>query len=137
MHSLDTLPGIPTDVDGPVFAEPWHAMALALAVNLRDAGRITWSELSQSLGVVLVESAESGKTDDGSHYYHHFLIALERVAVTNQLVAGTELLERKHAWEEAYHRTQHGQPVELPHDCELAGSDATARNELKGKRWTA
>ena len=31
---IDTLPQLPREKDGPVFAEPWEAQAFALAVKL-------------------------------------------------------------------------------------------------------
>ncbi len=36
--SIETLPNLPRDADGPVFNEPWEAQAFALAVHLSDLG---------------------------------------------------------------------------------------------------
>ena len=118
---------MPADADGPVFAEPWQAVAFALALNLHDAGRMTWTEWAQSLGAVLAETAARGEPDDGTRYYHHLLVALERIAVTKHLVADIELEGRKHAWETAYISTPHGQSVELPSVQKPDGGDVEQR----------
>ena len=41
---LSTLPRLPRDEGGPVFAEPWQAAAFALAVRLSEKGYFTWQE---------------------------------------------------------------------------------------------
>jgi nitrile hydratase accessory protein len=91
-----------------VFAEPWQAQAFALAVKLSEQGYFTWTEWSAAL-------AEELKTanDDGSHYYDHWLTALERLVAAKGLADRPALLARKEAWAEAYRRTPHGKPVEL------------------------
>jgi len=47
---LTALPRLPRDTDGPVFAEPWHAQAFALAVRLSELGHFTWKEWAEALG---------------------------------------------------------------------------------------
>ena len=113
MAEFAALPGQPTDADGPIFAEPWQAEALALVVQLHQTGRFTWSEWAQTLADVLKEVAAGGEPDDGTRYYTHWLVALERIATAKHLVGADELDERKQAWEAAYLNTPHGQPVEL------------------------
>ena len=97
----------------PVFAEPWEAHAFALAVKLSDAGLFTWSEWSATLAEELAAASRRGEPDDGSHYYHHWLAALERLVAAKNLVASTALSARKEEWAEAYRRTPHGRPVTL------------------------
>lgn len=109
-------PGLPTNTDGPVFAEPWQAQAFALAVRLHAAGRFTWPEWADTLATVLREATARGEPDDGTHYYTHWLAALERLTTAKNLVNTTELAQRKIAWEAAYLGTPHGRPVELAHD---------------------
>jgi len=53
-------------------------------------------------------ASSRGEPDDGSRYYHHWLAALEG------LVNSAALATRKAPWTEAYRRTPHGKPVELP-----------------------
>jgi nitrile hydratase accessory protein len=108
------LPRLPRDTDGPVFAEPWQAQAFALAVRLSDQGHVTWSEWATALAAELSGAATRGAPDlDGSHYYHHWLAALERLVVDKGLTTSDSLTARKDAWEEAYLHTPHGSPVEL------------------------
>jgi nitrile hydratase accessory protein len=97
----------------PVFAEPWEAHAFALAVKLSEAGLFTWSEWSAALAEELAAASRRGEPDDGSRYYHHWLVALERLVAAKNLVASTSLCARKEAWAEAYRRTPHGSPVAL------------------------
>ena len=97
----------------PVFAEPWQAHAFALAVKLSEAGLFTWSEWSQVLGAELAAASPRGEPDDGSHYYHHWLAALERLVAAKNAVTVRTLLTRKDEWVEAYRRTPHGRPVSL------------------------
>jgi hypothetical protein len=89
---------MPRDEHGPVFAEPWQAHAFALAVRLSEQGHFTWKEWA---------------ADDGSHYYDHWLAALERLVAAKGLADPPALSARKEAWAEAYRRTPHGKPVEL------------------------
>jgi len=50
---------------------------------------------------------------DASHYYHHWLTALEGSVIDRGLTEAATLHRRKAAWAEAYRSTPHGQPVEL------------------------
>jgi nitrile hydratase accessory protein len=103
-----------------VFAEPWQAQAFALAVKLSERGHFTWKEWAATLADELKAAADRGEPDDGSHYYHHWLAALERLATAKGLTDQTALDARKEAWTEAYRHTPHGKPVEL-----AAGSAAS------------
>jgi len=105
---------MPGDANGPVFAEPWQAQAFALAVRLSEAGFFTWQEWAHELAAVFRESATCELRSDGSHYYDHWLLALERMCVSKGLTNATALHERRIAWADAYRRTPHGRPVELP-----------------------
>ena len=106
--------GLPRDAEGPVFEEGWQAEAFALTVRLHEAGCFTWNEWAAMLAGVLREVRERGETDDGSRYYDHWLMALERLVTEKNVLNATELDRRKAAWERAYLATPHGKPVELP-----------------------
>jgi len=97
----------------PPFAEPWQAEAFALAVSLSAAGHFTWREWSETLGAELAAAAARGEPDDGTHYYEHWLAALERLTVAKALAEPTQLHDRKAAWAAAYRATPHGKPVTL------------------------
>jgi len=112
------LPQLPRDDDGPVFAEPWQASAFALAVSLSKQGYFTWSEWADTLGEELKASAARGEPDDGSHYYHCWLAALECLVVSKRLSDKAALLARKEAWADAYRHTPHGKPVKLDSDAD-------------------
>jgi nitrile hydratase accessory protein len=104
---------VPRDSDGPVFAEPWQAQAFALTVQLSKAGYFSWQEWANELATALREAGEIDPRDDGSHYYHHWLAALERLCLAKGLTDSLTLSLRTEAWEDAYRRTPHGRPVEL------------------------
>ncbi len=110
---LAALPRLPRDEDGPVFAEPWQAEAFALAVRLSAQGHFTWKEWAAALADELKADPQLGHPNDGSHYYHCWLTALERLVVDKRLTDGPALQARKEAWADAYRRTPHGKPVEL------------------------
>lgn len=107
------LPRLPRDQGGPVFAEPWQAQAFALAVNLSQQGHFTWKEWATALADELKAAADRGEPDDGSHYYEHWLAALERLVAAKGLSDPAAMLARKEAWANAYRHTPHGKPVEL------------------------
>lgn len=108
-----SLPRLPRDEGGPVFAEPWQAQAFALALRLSAQGHFTWTEWADALGAELAAAAARGEPDDGSRYYEHWLAALEHLATQKKLTERAALGERKEAWAEAYRHTPHGQPVKL------------------------
>src|SRR5215469_6525694 len=104
---------LPRNEDAPIFAEPWQAAAFALAVSLSHQGHFTWKDWAATLAEELEASAGRGEPDDGSHYYHCWLTALERLVVAKGLSHTGELLDLKEAWAAAYRSTPHGKPVEL------------------------
>jgi nitrile hydratase accessory protein len=110
---LDALPRLPREKDEPVFAEPWQAQAFALAVKLSEHGHFTWKEWAAALADELKAAESRGEPDDGTHYYEHWLAALERLVVNKGLTDRETMRERKAAWAEAYLHTPHGKPVEL------------------------
>lgn len=104
---------LPRDAAGPVFAEPWHAQAFALAITLLQQGHFTKTEWATTLGAELAAAAARGEPDDGSRYYEHWLAALERLTEHKGLADALAVQSRKAAWIDAYHSTPHGRPVEL------------------------
>jgi nitrile hydratase accessory protein len=107
------LPRLPVDEAGPVFAEPWQAQAFALAVQLHASGAFSWNDWAAALAAELKAADARGEPDDGSHYYEHWLNALERLVKERTLASSQELVARRDAWAAAYRNTPHGKPVEL------------------------
>lgn len=100
--------------DDPVFAEPWQARAFALTLKLTEAGHFSRTEWTTALSHALREAtAGCEQIDDGSHYYEHWLAALETLVRQKGLADEVALSARKEAWREAYHSTPHGKPVML------------------------
>src|SRR5690349_10940383 len=109
--ALETLPRLPYDEGGPVFAEPWQAQAFALAVTLSKQGHFTWKEWATELAATLKAVSDRGEPDDGSRYYDHWLVTLERLVTAKGLADERALLGRKDAWVGAYRNTPHGMPI--------------------------
>jgi nitrile hydratase accessory protein len=112
---LEELPPLPRDEDGPIFAEPWQAQAFALAIRLSEQGHFTWKEWASALAEEIKAATNRHEPDDGSRYYHCWLVALERLVTEKGLTEPSALLARKEAWADAYRHTPHGKPVELRH----------------------
>ena len=110
---LGELPLLPVDEEGPVFAEPWQAQAFALAVKLSEQGHFTWKEWAGALADELKAAEARGEPDDGSQYYHHWVVALEGLVTAKGLTDSSALLTRREAWADAYRHTPHGKPVVL------------------------
>jgi nitrile hydratase accessory protein len=110
---LGTLPALPRDAEGPVFKAPWEAQAFAITLSLHARGAFTWREWADALARELAAAAERGEPDDGSHYYQHWLAALEKIVAGKKLVAGQEMERRVEEWDAAARATPHGKPVEL------------------------
>jgi nitrile hydratase accessory protein len=104
-----SLPQLPRDADGPIFAEPWQAQAFALTLKLHEGGAFTWPQWAEALSAQLALDPR----DDGSHYYEHWVAALESLVTARSLAAPSDLAIRKSEWAQAYRRTPHGAPVEL------------------------
>ncbi|MEO9827479.1 MAG: nitrile hydratase accessory protein [Paracoccaceae bacterium] len=94
---------------GEAFQEAWHAQTLATAHGLEQAGAFTKTAWAETLGAALKRAEGRGAPDTEETYYLAALEALEALAPLSQ----TELDARKKAWEEAYRRTAHGDPVTL------------------------
>jgi nitrile hydratase accessory protein len=110
---LGALPALPHDAEGPVFKAPWEAQAFAMTVSLHARGAFTWREWADALARELAAAAGRGEPDDGSHYYEHWLAALEKIVAGKKLVAGQEMERRVEEWDAAARATPHGKPVEL------------------------
>ena len=111
---LGALPALPRDEEGPVFKEPWEAQAFAMTLSLHTRGVFTWREWAGALAAELAAAAARGMPDDGTHYYEHWLAALEKLVARKRLIAGNELEQRVDEWDAAARATPHGKSIELP-----------------------
>jgi len=102
LSDLAAFPALPRDEGEPVFAGPWEAQAFALAVRLSALRHFTWKEWTAVLAEELKAAAERGEPDDGTCYYHYWLVALERLVTAKGLFDSAELLAGKEAWADAY-----------------------------------
>ena len=107
------------------FAEPWQAEALALAMALIQAGRLSTPEWAAGLASAIARAQAAGDPDDGSTYYRHVLDALESLVLEKALTTRNALAARREAWRAAYATTPHGKPVELPPSARQAGNGAS------------
>jgi nitrile hydratase accessory protein len=113
LPSLDALPALPRDQEGPVFNAPWEAQAFALAVSLSEAGYFTWTEWVEVFSRQIQFAPAQGDPDLGNTYYQHWLAALEQICAAKGLVGVADRQRRTEEWRRAYLNTPHGQPVEL------------------------
>ena len=63
---------------------------------------------------VTIAASSRGEPDDGTHYYVHWLAALEKLVAGKKLILGNELERRVDEWDAAARSTPHGKPIELP-----------------------
>jgi nitrile hydratase accessory protein len=115
-RAAQSVPGLPRNDDGPVFAAPWQAEAFALALALHEGGLFTWKEWSETLGEEIKKAQAAGDPDTGETYYLHWLATLERIVAAKGVTDAPTLARTRHAWEQACARTPHGKPIELKPD---------------------
>lgn len=108
------LAALPRDDAGPVFKAPWEAQAFAMTLTLHTRGVFTWREWADALAAELAAAAARGEPDDGTHYYGHWLAALEKLVAGKKLILRDELEHRVDEWDAAARSTPHGRPIELP-----------------------
>ncbi|MGX5843524.1 hypothetical protein ACWGTI_22645 [Mesorhizobium sp. ArgA1] len=99
--------------DEPIFAEPWHAQAMAIADLLIGSGTISQSAFTEALGEELRLVILAGGEDDTDTYHNAVLSALERLLDAGGNVSRMELAHCRDEWRRAHLNTPHGQPVKL------------------------
>lgn len=102
----------------PVFEAPWHAQVFALTVSLNEAGHFDWSEWATRFGATLKRHGVEKSLNGGEDYFAAWLETLETFLADIGMAAPADVSALRDAWEGAYLRTPHGQPVHL----EPAGS---------------
>ncbi len=97
----------------PVFSEPWHAQVFALTVHLHDRGAFAWPDWTARFGATLARHGLSESLDGGDDYFNAWLDTLESVLAERQMAEAALVQQMRDAWEAAYLRTPHGEPVRL------------------------
>ncbi len=95
------------------FTEPWQAQVFAMTVHLHDQKVFTWPEWAACLSA---ELHRPDAAEDGSDYYDHWAVALERLLATKSIAASETIDDVADAWTRAANATPHGQPIELIND---------------------
>jgi nitrile hydratase accessory protein len=116
---LALVPAVPSDAQGPVFAEPWEAQAFALAIDAHARGLFSWSEWAAELSAQIKAAQAAGDPDTGQTYYRHWLATLEALTIQKGAASRVQLEQVQQAWDRAAKATPHGQPVVLE-DAALA-----------------
>lgn len=113
MQAAIAVPGVPRDVEGPVFREPWEAQAFAMALALHQKGLFTWKEWAEALADEIKRAQAAGDADTGETYYRHWLVTLENLVADKNVASHATLRRYRDAWDHAADRTPHGAPIEL------------------------
>jgi nitrile hydratase accessory protein len=92
---------------------PWHAQLFALTVHLNETGHFDWPSWATQFGATLQQHGLTKDLDGGDDYFNAWLETLEHVLNASGLADSEHVREIKHAWEHAYLRTPHGDPVHL------------------------
>lgn len=98
----------------PVFSEPWHAQAFAMAVHLNETGHFSWPAWAEAFATTLKRHGLDRELDGGDDYFMAWLETLESVLAENGMAQTKDIDALKQAWETAYLETPHGDPVRLP-----------------------
>ena len=117
------LPGLSSDGDEPVFANPWQAQIFALVVGLHQRGCFSWGEWTEILSTEIAAASANGENDNNNAnkagfgpddaYYRMWVIALERLLMNKTIANWGDIQNRVNAWRNAYLITSHGSPVTL------------------------
>lgn len=97
----------------PVFEAPWHAQLFALTVHLHDAGHFTWPDWAAAFSTTLKRHGAGKDLNGGDDYFAAWLETLESVLRELGIAEASQIDALRTAWEDAYLRTPHGQPVKL------------------------
>jgi len=103
-----------TSAPDPAFEAPWHAQVFALTVHLNEAGHFVWSDWASRFGATLARHGLSKELNGGEDYFAAWLETLETYLAELGMADPAAVAALRSAWEAAYLRTPHGEPVRLP-----------------------
>ena len=117
------LPGLSSDGDEPVFANPWQAQIFALVVGLYQRGCFSWGEWTETLATEIAAVSANGENDNnnankaesgpGDACCRMWVIVLARLLMNKTIVYSGDIPNRVKEWRNAYLNTSHGNPVTL------------------------
>jgi nitrile hydratase accessory protein len=88
LPNFGTIPGLPRDEDGVVFAAPWEAKAFAMVVHLHQQGCFEWRDWVNTLvGEISADRERATETP----YYQLWLTAAEKLVAARGLVDAVQL----------------------------------------------
>ena len=97
----------------PAFEAPWHAQLFALTVHLNEAGLFAWPDWATRFGAALKQHGLDRDLNGGDDYFAAWLETLEVLLKEQGVAEAQALKDMRAAWEAAYLRTPHGEPVRL------------------------
>lgn len=97
----------------PVFEAPWHAQVFALTVHLNEAGHFVWGDWVTRFGATLKQHGLERELNGGEDYFAAWLETLEGFLAEIGMAEARDVATLRDAWEAAYLRTPHGDPVRL------------------------
>jgi nitrile hydratase accessory protein len=109
-------PRLPGREGGPVFAEPWQAVAFATVVQLSQAGLFTWADWVTTFSRIIARDPQGANEDGDAAYYRQWLTALEEMLAERGVLTGRDIAETAEHWRRSYLHTPHGEPVALRRD---------------------
>ncbi len=102
-----------SDAPEPVFSQPWHAQVFALTVHLNETGHFDWPEWVRRFSATLAVHGLGRDLDGGDDYFTAWLETLEGLLAEQGVASPDQVEQMRAAWEAAYLRTPHGDPVRL------------------------
>ncbi len=102
-----------TGTPEPAFSEPWHAQLFALTVRLSEEGHFRWPTWAERFSSTLQLHGLDKNLDGGDDYFNAWLVTLEDLLAETGQAGRDEAAATKAAWEAAYRKTPHGEPVYL------------------------
>lgn len=97
----------------PSFEAPWHAQLFALTVHLNETGKFAWPDWAERFGATLKRHGLERELNGGDDYFTAWLETLEALLTETGAAEAQALHDMRAAWEAAYLRTPHGEPVKL------------------------
>lgn len=102
-----------SDIPDPAFEAPWHAQLFALTVHLNETGRFDWPAWAERFGATLKRHGLTKDLNGGDDYFAAWLETLEAFLAETGNADPAQVNKTRDAWEQAYLRTPHGDPVHL------------------------